>query len=70
METSTNRKMTIPDIFKRCSVTLVAGAISSPVASIAFEIAWWKAAAMAGMTAVVNLVGRMAQRWLKDHPED
>ena len=62
-------KMTFASALKRSVATLVAGAVSSPIASIAFDMAWWKAASVAGLTAVVNLAGRSVQAWLAKHPE-
>lgn len=62
-------KMDMTEVAQRSAATFVAGAIASPIVSIVFDIAWWKAAAMAGVTAVVNLAGRSAQSWLTRHPE-
>lgn len=60
--------MTYSDALKRSVATFVVGATASPIASAVFDFAWWKAAASAGLTAVVNVVGRIAQAWLDEHP--
>lgn len=61
--------MTILNAFKRSVATFVAGAVASPIASLVFDVGYWKVAAIAGLTAVVNLAGRAAQTWLTKHPE-
>jgi uncharacterized membrane protein YjdF len=61
--------MKIKDIAKRCLVTFYAGMFTAPIASLVFDIDWWKTSAIAGGTAVANLLGRLSQKWLDAHPE-
>lgn len=63
------RKKSIKDIVIRSGVTFVAGALSSPIASVVLNVAWWKPLVIAGMTGTVNLWGRLAQRYLAENPE-
>jgi len=64
-----NQILPVRDIFIRSTATFIAGAVSSPISAIVFDVEWWKTACIAGLTAVVNLIGRLAQRWLQAHPE-
>lgn len=52
----------------RALTTFISGAVTSPIASIALDVGWWKTLAMAGGTAVVNLAYRASQAWLTTHP--
>lgn len=64
------RDLSPKEIASRTVATFVAGAVASPINAIVFNVDWWMTASMAGITAVVNMLGRMAQRWLAAHPED
>lgn len=55
--------MTYKDAFKRAVATFVAGATASPLTSAVFDIGFFKAAGIAGLIAVWNLIARTAQAW-------
>lgn len=57
------------DDFNRAVATFVAGATAAPLTSAIVDISFFKAAVVAGLVAVWNLGGRMAQSWLKNYPE-
>lgn len=54
------------DAFHRAVATFIAGATASPLTSSLLDISFFKAAAIAGIIAVWNWVGRAAQTWLAD----
>lgn len=55
--------MTYKDAFKRGIATFIAGATASPITAAVFDIAFLKAAGIAGLIAVWNWVARSAQAW-------
>lgn len=55
--------MNYRDAFKRGVATFVAGATASPVTAAVFDISFLKAAGIAGLVAVWNWLGRLAQAW-------
>lgn len=56
--------MTYEDAFKRAVATFVAGATAAPLTSAIVDISFFKAAALAGLVAVWNLLARVSQAWL------
>lgn len=57
--------MTYKDALKRAVATFVFGALSTPVGAAVLDIAAWKVALSAGITAVVNWAYRTAEAYLK-----
>jgi hypothetical protein len=55
--------MTYKEALKRAVATFVAGATAAPLTSAIVDISFLKAAAVAGVVAVWNLVARTAQAW-------
>jgi hypothetical protein len=55
--------MTYKEALKRAVATFVAGATAAPLTSAIVGISFFKAAAVAGVVAVWNLVARTAQAW-------
>jgi len=55
--------MTYKDAFKRAIATFIAGATASPITAAVFDIAFLKAAGIAGLIAVWNWAARTAQAW-------
>lgn len=55
--------MTYKDAFKRAIATFIAGATASPITAAVFDIAFLKAAGIAGLIAVWNWAARTAQVW-------
>jgi hypothetical protein len=55
--------MTYKEALKRAVATFVAGATAAPLTSAVVDISFLKAAAVAGVVAVWNLVARTAQAW-------
>lgn len=55
--------MTYKEALKRAVATFVAGATAAPLTSALVGISFFKAAAVAGVIAVWNLVARSAQAW-------
>lgn len=55
--------MTYKDAFKRAIATFIAGATASPITAAVFDIAFLKAAGIAGLVAVWNWAARTAQAW-------
>jgi hypothetical protein len=53
--------MTYKEAFKRALATFVAGATAAPISSTLVGVSFFKAAAIAGVIAVWNLVARSAQ---------
>lgn len=53
------------DAFTRAVATFIFGALSSPIPAAVFDAAAWKFAVAAGVTAVINLVYRSAEAYLK-----
>lgn len=62
--------MNYRDCLNRAVATFVAGATAAPVTAAVVDISMLKAAYVAGVIAVWNLVGRMAQSWLAKNPEE
>ena len=50
---------------RRAVATFVAGATAAPLTSAVFDVSFFKAAAIAGLVAVWNWLGRVAQVWVK-----
>lgn len=61
--------MSYRDAIKRALATFVAGATATPLAAAILDLEVLKVAAVAGIIAVWNLTGRLAQAWLNTHPE-
>lgn len=61
-------KYTPKDIAKRSLATFIAAIASSPIA-VALGLDWLEAVALAGGTAVVNMLGRLGLSWLAENPE-
>jgi hypothetical protein len=55
--------MTYKEALKRAVATFVAGATAAPLSSALIGISFFKAAAVAGVIALWNLVARSAQAW-------
>ena len=55
--------MTYKEALKRAVATFLAGATAAPLTSALVGISFFKAAAVAGVIAVWNLVARSAQAW-------
>jgi len=55
--------MTYKEALKRAVATFLAGATAAPLTSALIGISFFKAAAVAGVIAVWNLVARSAQAW-------
>ena len=51
------------DALKRGVATFIAGATASPLTVMVFDISFFKAAGIAGLIAVWNWAGRVAQAW-------
>ena len=49
---------------RRAVATFVAGATAAPLTAAVFDVSFFKAAGVAGLIAVWNLAGRMAQSLL------
>lgn len=49
---------------RRAVATFVAGATAAPLTAAVFDVSFFKAAGVAGLIAVWNLAGRVAQSWL------
>lgn len=59
--------MNYRDAFRRGIATFIAGATASPLTSAVFDISFFKAAGVAGLIAVWNWLGRLAQAWKADN---
>jgi len=57
--------MNYKNAFHRAVATFVAGATAAPLTAAVFDVSFFKAAAIAGAIAVWNLVGRVAQTYIK-----
>lgn len=55
--------MTYKEAFKRALATFVAGATAAPIGASIIGVSFFKAAGIAGVIAVWNLIGRTAQAW-------
>lgn len=53
--------MTYKEAFHRAVATFVAGATAAPLSAALLDVSFFKAAAIAGVVAVWNWVGRSAQ---------
>tara|TARA_R100000329_G_scaffold142080_2_gene125268 strand:- start:215 stop:406 length:192 start_codon:yes stop_codon:yes gene_type:complete len=62
--------MNYRECFNRAIATFVAGATAAPVTAAVVDISVLKAAGVAGVIAVWNLAGRMAQQWIARNPEE
>ena len=60
--------MTFEDTARRAFATFVAGATAAPITAAVMDISFIKAAAIAGLIAVWNWAGRLAQMWLTESP--
>lgn len=56
--------MSYKEAFNKAVATFVAGATAAPLTAAVADISFFKAAAVAGLVAVWNLAGRVAQAWL------
>lgn len=56
--------MTYKEALRRAVATFVFGALSSPVAASVLEVEAWKAAAAAGLAALVNWVFRTVEAYV------
>lgn len=59
--------MTYKEAISKAVATFVAGATAAPLTAAVADISFFKAAFVAGIVAVWNLAGRVAQAWLA-HP--
>lgn len=57
--------MNYRDAIRRAIATFVAGATAAPLTSAIMDISFFKAAGIAGIVAVWNYLGRLAQAWVK-----
>jgi hypothetical protein len=55
--------MTYKEALKRAVATFIAGATAAPISSALIGISFFKAAGVAGIIAVWNLIARSAQAW-------
>ncbi len=55
--------MTYKEAFKRAVATFIAGATAAPISSTLVGVSFFKAAGIAGVIAVWNLIARSAQAW-------
>ncbi len=62
--------MNYRECINRAIATFVAGATAAPITAAVVDISVLKAAGVAGVIAVWNLAGRMAQAWLGSNPEE
>jgi hypothetical protein len=56
--------MTYKEAINKAVATFVAGATAAPLTAAVADISFFKAAAVAGLVAVWNLAGRVAQAWI------
>lgn len=61
--------MTPSEALKRAAATFVAGATATPLVAELLDVSVLKAAGAAGIIALWNLAGRLAQAWLRSNPE-
>lgn len=61
--------MPYTDAFKRALATFVAGATAVPLTAALIDVSTFKVAAAAGIVAVWNLAGRLAQAYLTSEGE-
>ena len=59
--------MTYKEAFKRAVATFVAGASAAPLSAAVLDVSFFKAAGVAGVIAVWNWLGRVAQAWKADN---
>jgi hypothetical protein len=59
--------MTYKEAFKRAVATFVAGATAAPLSAAVLDVSFFKAAGVAGVIAVWNWLGRVAQAWKADN---
>lgn len=60
--------MKFEDTVRRAFATFVAGATAAPITAVVVDISFFKAASIAGLIAVWNWAGRLAQMWLTEAP--
>ena len=58
--------MTYKDALNKAVATFVAGATAAPLTAALFDVSFFKAAAIAGLIALWNYVGRTAQAYVTD----
>lgn len=58
--------MTYKDAFNKAVATFIAGATAAPLTAALFDVSFFKAAAIAGLIALWNYVGRTAQAYVTD----
>jgi hypothetical protein len=61
MEDQMSHKLNAKTAARRAAATFIAGATAAPVTAALFDIAFVKAASIAGLIAVWNFLGRWAQ---------
>jgi hypothetical protein len=61
MENKMKHRINARDAARRATATFVAGATAAPLTAALFDIAFFQAAAIAGVIAVWNFAGRWAQ---------
>lgn len=59
--------MTYKEAFKRAVATFVAGATAAPLSAAVLDVSFFKASGVAGVIAVWNWLGRVAQAWKADN---
>ena len=57
--------MNYREAFNKAVATFVAGATAAPITAAVADISFFKAAGIAGLVAVWNCLGRVAQVWVK-----
>jgi len=57
--------MNYREAFDKAVATFVAGATAAPITAAVTDISFFKAAGIAGLVAVWNWLGRVAQVWVK-----
>jgi hypothetical protein len=60
-----NEALTYKDSATRALATFIAGATAAPISAAVFDVSFLKAAGVAGLIAVWNLLGRWAQTYLQ-----
>lgn len=55
--------MSYKEAFKRAVATFVVGATAAPISAAVAGVSFFKAAGIAGIIAVWNLIARSAQAW-------
>jgi hypothetical protein len=60
-----NEALTYKDSAARALATFIAGATAAPISAAVFDVSFLKAAGVAGLIAVWNLLGRWSQTYLQ-----